>query len=92
MAEWKIDITQAVKDTAKRALDEYQYKGHTIRQWADKITNGEFRPVRRSRWEVMADGYSLRCADPKCGYILVGRSTIRYCPNCGAQMTEEAWE
>lgn len=44
MAEWEIDITRAVKDTAERALDEYEYKGHTIKEWADKITSGEYQP------------------------------------------------
>lgn len=46
MAEFKIDITRAVIDTAERALDEYKYKGHTIREWADKITSGEYQLVK----------------------------------------------
>ena len=83
MAEWKIDITKAVKDTAERALNEYQYKGMTIREWADKITSGEYQPVKHGRWE---------CKDfcSECGFLReVPEPNLRYyhfCPNCGARM------
>ncbi len=90
MAEWKIDITQAVKDTAERALDEYQYKGHTIREWADKITSGKYQEVKRGWWR--ANGICSRCGyfrqETRSGNYIVGN----YCPKCGAKMAKEAVE
>lgn len=90
MAEMKIDITKAVKDTAERALDEYQYKGHTIREWADKITSREYQPVKRGSWSEKQVAYKdsfgdfhfgFKCSE--CGAII---SKSNYCGNCGAKM------
>lgn len=50
MAEMKMDITKTAKNVAEKALDEFQYKGMTIREWADKITSGEYQPVKHGRW------------------------------------------
>lgn len=50
MAEMKLDITKTVKVTAEKALDEFHYRGLTIREWADKITSGEYQPVKNGRW------------------------------------------
>lgn len=84
MAEMKIDITKAVKDTAERALDEYQYKGLTIREWADKITSGEYQPQKRAHWYINPDGYYPQCSN--CKNEPQGREMTDYCPNCGAIM------
>lgn len=85
MAEFIIDITKAVKDTAERALDEYQYKGLTIRQWADKITAGEYQPVKHGRWFHDCEGYA-RCS--VCNEHEMNGVAIfyTYCPSCGAKM------
>lgn len=85
MAEWKIDITKAVKDTAERAMDEYQYNGMTIREWADKITSGEYQPVKHGRWFHDSEGYA-RCS--VCNEHEINGFAIfcTYCPNCGAIM------
>lgn len=84
MAKMKIDITKAVKDTSERALDEYQYKGMTIREWADKITSGEYQPIKHARWEISCDGYYPYCSN--CRKEPQGREMTPYCPNCGAKM------
>lgn len=42
MAEPRIPSAEEMaKEIADKALDEFEYKGMTIRQWADKITSGE---------------------------------------------------
>lgn len=97
MAEFIIDITKAVKDTAERALDEYQYKGLTIRQWADKIESCEYQPVKHGRWihtdRFDNDGwriyrcskcnFEIRCLDENSNLIITQE---KYCANCGAKM------
>ena len=40
---------------ANYALDEVEYNGLTIRQWADKITGGEYAPVVHGHWIIGAD-------------------------------------
>lgn len=34
-------MTEMAKDVAEKALDEYEYKGKTIRQWIDEIISLE---------------------------------------------------
>jgi hypothetical protein len=92
MAEvFKLDITKTVKEVAEQALDEYAYKGLTIRQWADKITAGEYQPVKHARWEQCCNlmGEYFKCSE--CGYkaevpTCMGEPIYIFCPNCGAKM------
>ncbi len=96
MAEFKINITRAVKDTAERALDECKYKGHTIREWADKITSGEYQPVKHGRWiwvknfrDCEGDIYSqykCSCCSFVVGSVYSINDLTRFCGNCGARM------
>ena len=41
----KIDIEKMVKEVAEKALDEYEYKGKTIRRYADMIDSGDLVKV-----------------------------------------------
>lgn len=73
MAEWKIDITKAVKETAERALGEYQPVKHG--RWIKSTPSFTKRcsvchnaPI--AEWDECGGKYAL--AD--------------YCPNCGAKM------
>lgn len=34
-----IDGVKTVEELASRVLDDYEYKGMTVRQWADRISN-----------------------------------------------------
>lgn len=49
MAKIKNTMTVSLEEFGKKAgeyaLDEFEYKGLTIRQWADKITSGEYQKV-----------------------------------------------
>lgn len=38
-----IDGVKTVEELARRVLDEYEYKGMTVRQWADRIANPKTR-------------------------------------------------
>lgn len=92
MAEvFRLDITKAVKEVAEKALDENTYKGLTIRQWADKITTGEYQLVKHGRWESCCNlvGEYFKCSE--CEYkaevpTCMGEPIFIYCPNCGAKM------
>jgi hypothetical protein len=47
MAELKFPTLEELgRKGAEWALDEFEYNGHTIREWADKITVGEYQPVK----------------------------------------------
>jgi rubrerythrin len=78
MAKMNIDITKVVKKAAEGVLDEFEYKGLTIREWADKIASGEYQPVKRGRWID-----SWICSECKGGSR---EPNTPYCPNCGAKM------
>lgn len=86
MAQWKIDITKVVKKAAEGALDEFEYKGLTIREWADKIASGEYQPVRHGHWDEIAT--FLICSKCKKPF----KYQYPYCPNCGAKMDLEEGE
>lgn len=95
MAEPKTPSQEEMaKEIANKTLDEFEYKGMTIRQWADKITSGEYKPVVYGRWINEYLGYGVsryRCS--KCGSIfgedqIVDFKHNNYCADCGAQMNE----
>ena len=74
---------------ANYALDEVEYNGLTIRQWADKITGGEYAPVVHGHWIRQDDSFTrFKCSNPKCG-IENCSGFENYCPNCGAKMDGE---
>ena len=54
MAKIKNTMTVSLEEIGKKAgeysLDEFEYKGLTIRQWADKITSGEYQLVKHGEW------------------------------------------
>lgn len=93
MAKIKRTMTVSLEEFGKKAgeyaLDEFEYNGLTIRQWADKITSGEYQPVKHGKWEN--DKMDIpRCSC--CSYIPEFNRHIDdyyysdFCPNCGARM------
>lgn len=75
---------------ARYALDEVKYNGLTIRQWADKITGGEYAPIVHGHWILVNPPVDLidweECS--VCGYENFYFSRFKFCPNCGAKMDE----
>jgi hypothetical protein len=92
MAELKIDITKMVEDVGEKALDEFQYKGHTIREWADKITSSEYQPVKHGHWIHKSGDHACEFECSACKTevndipTLMGKPLFDYCPYCGAKM------
>ena len=71
---------------ARYALDEVEYNGLTIRQWADKITVGGCAPVFQAHWIRQDESFTrYKCSNPECG-IENCSGFENYCPNCGAKM------
>ena len=68
------------------ALDEFEYKGHTIREWADKITSGEYQPVKHAWWNGVGKVFSDEWTCSNCGHKKGQGSGIDFCGNCGAKM------
>lgn len=86
---------------ANYALDEFEYNGLTIRQWADKITSGDYAPVVHGKWLNFYNDYSCAECD-RCGTTFEVtdnesdeglwnefKRSYNYCPNCGAKMDKE---
>ena len=42
-------IEEFAKETAEKALDDFEYQGKTIREWAIQIVNGDIVPVVRCK-------------------------------------------
>lgn len=99
----KIETTMTVsleefgQKTAEYALDEFEYKGLTIRQWADKITSDEYQPVKYGEWIFQnrndEDGRHIyHCSECDLEVkvfpynFLSWRMHEKYCPGCGARM------
>lgn len=91
MAEIKTTMTVSLEEFGKKAgeyeLDEYEYNGLTISQWADKITSGEYQPVRHGRW-IKTNLYHYKCSS--CGarvwIKLYPLEEHKFCWHCGAKM------
>lgn len=96
MAKIETTMTVSLEEFGKKvgeyALDEFEYKGLTIRQWADKVTSGEYQPVKHAWWKIKRDTchyIDRHCSN--CGTKLPidedkGREMTPYCPGCGAKM------
>lgn len=89
MAEFKTpSIKEMAKEIADKALDEFEYKGMTIRQWADKITSGEYKPVVRGWW--VYHNFDTICSNCNKSAFFNGeygyQEETNFCPNCGAEM------
>lgn len=53
-----IDGVKSIEELANRVLDEYEFKGRTIREWADRIANPETNGDRlRSMTDEELEGW-----------------------------------
>lgn len=100
MAKIKNTMTVSLEEFGKKAgeyaLDEFEYKGLTIRQWTDKIASGEYQPVKHGRWiwlknyrDCEGDIYSqykCSCCDFVVGNAYSIEDLTPFCGNCGADM------
>jgi hypothetical protein len=101
MAKIKNTMTVSLEEFGKKAgeyaLDEFEYKGLTIRQWADKITAGEYRLIKRCEWIYQGrcdeEGRNIYCCS-ECNFevrvfpynFISWRTYEKYCPHCGSEM------
>lgn len=75
---------------ANEALDNFEYEGLTIRQWADKIVNNEYREVKRGKWINGKYRDEWYCSVCRNGANLDWKENpilSDFCPKCGALMT-----
>lgn len=96
MAELKFPTLEELgRQGGEWALDVFEYKGQTIREWADKITTGEYQPVKHGRW--ISKGFWIECSNCKKTLVRDNIETTAvfenglptYCPHCGAKMDGE---
>ena len=104
MAKIETTMTVSLEEFGRKvgeyALDEFEYKGMTIRQWADKITSDEYQPVKHGRWVFQnrydEDGRCIfHCSE--CNFetkvfpcnLIPWQMHEKYCTGCGAQMDLE---
>ena len=96
----KIEIN--MEEIVNKTLDEFEYKGLTIREWADKITSGEYQDAAHTKnLSEIAWCDSFICS--KCGLHLeewvkveiteeYGKERFEYefeyCPGCGRKIVE----
>lgn len=85
MAELKFPTLEELgKQGGEWALDVFEYKGLTIREWADKITAGEYQPVKHGHWITDDSKTYLPHKCSECGNAVILK--YPYCENCGARM------
>lgn len=100
MAELKFPTLEELgRQGGEWALEVFEYKGLTIKQWADKITAGEYQLVKHGRW-VHDECGNLVCSNcrwkfsdelPYMSRNLDAKTEeiIGYCMHCGAKMDEK---
>lgn len=86
-----------ITSIGEKVLDEFQYHGLTIREWADNIMNDHEKYVIRAAWrpgrardeEGKIIYYCTRCDFEVRVFpynVAKWRANERYCPHCGAIM------
>lgn len=77
------------KEIAEKALDEYLYKGKTLREWIEIII-AEEKQTNTAEW-IDDNGitYCSNCKYEVWGSGLSVLSEWKHCPNCGARMKGE---
>ena len=73
------------KEIAEKALDEYLYKGKTLREWIEIIIAE--KQTNTAEW--LSQNGEYVCSE--CGYEVWGSGISvmnewKYCPNCGSRM------
>lgn len=89
----KIETTMTVsleefgQKAAEYALDEFEYKGMTIRQWADKIASDEYQPVKHGRW-IFQGRYGNSCEGWRSIFIRNNEDGrhIYHCSECNFEV------
>lgn len=83
---------ECINYLGKRVMDEYQYRGFTIREWANKILNDEptadIEPVKRGKWikgKHWDEWFCSVCRNR--AYLDQKENPILsyYCPHCGVR-------
>ena len=93
MAELKFPTLEELgRQGGEWALNEFEYKGLTIREWVDEITTGEYQPIKHGHW--IDDHDFARCS--LCNRIIYDAyyefrnkndaSFHNYCPYCSTKM------
>ena len=87
-----VSLEEFGKKAGKYALDEFEYKGLTIRQWADKITSGKYHDEDISAKDVCKEIAKL--FGSPCDYSPMDEIMLKNeeCEKvCGKQTDEECW-
>ena len=88
-----IPSEEFAKRVANDALDTFVYEDLTLREWANKITSGEYQPVKRGKWSekprTYKDKFGNFCFGFQCSECGVIINKTRYWGNCGAKMDGE---
>lgn len=80
-----IDGVKSIEELANRVLNEYEYKGRTIREWADRIANPK---TKADRIRTMTDEeLAEMMAHGNCGYCEIHD----YCFSQKGVDCDEAW-
>ena len=76
------------KEIAEKALDEYLYKGKTLREWIE-IISAEEKQTNTAEWKIVGKT-TLHYECSKCGEA--GDKWDKYCKHCGRKMTNAVAE
>lgn len=91
MAELKFDMQRLAADVMEMVLDETEYKGRTLRDWIDGISNGEYVQAKSGRWELVflwdVSGNLPRCTHCNSYFASISQfgRVFEYCPKCGVK-------
>lgn len=85
------DIRSTWNDRADNFLDEYLFRGGTLREWIEKIERGEIRAERRGHFSIVknTEGVPVYLECSHCRnriFMMLANPKYKFCPRCGAKM------
>lgn len=84
-----VKLSEIASILADNALNNFEYQGKSLRDWAGLVSSGKLVEVVHGQWihipsSDMMTGKAYKCSE--CGKMRYGSYMPNYCQCCGAKM------